>query len=108
MELKQAEEMTKSLMRTYGVYDYKFQWMARRNKFSRAGQCNYKKRTIELQPTFVELNYPFFIKGTILHEIAHAIMGQKHGHNKFWKRCAISLGDNGARCYGKNVKRIKN
>ena len=105
MTLEQAKQMCESFMRHHGVYDYKFEFLQRRKKYNRAGQCDYKRKVISLQPTFVEKNYPVVIKWTILHEIAHAIAGRKHGHNKFWKRTAIALGDDGQRCYGNYVKK---
>merc|ERR1711964_110891 len=38
------------------------------------------------------------IKNTLLHEIAHAIAGQEHHHDKVWKKIALSIGCNGERC----------
>lgn len=38
------------------------------------------------------------IKNTILHEIAHALVGHKEGHNKVWKDKAIEIGCTGDRC----------
>lgn len=105
MKLKDAEQMATSLMRHYGIFDYRFSWMQRREKYHCAGYCDYKKKLIKLAPRFVELNYPLIVKWTILHEIAHAITGKKHGHNKFWKRTARLLGDDGNRCLGEYVKR---
>lgn len=112
MELKQAEQMATSLMRHHGVFDYSFSYMKRRQRFDRAGQCNWRKKTLQLAPTFVELNLPVLVKQVILHEIAHALR-PRHHHNKFWKLTATELGclstdkkrDNTKiRCYGDMVK----
>jgi predicted SprT family Zn-dependent metalloprotease len=103
MRLVDAKEMAISLMHFYGVKGYSFIWMVRREKFSRAGQCSYKDKTISLAPKFVELNHPCVVKWTILHEIAHALR-PKHNHNKFWKETARQIGHSGNRCYGKYVK----
>lgn len=32
------------------------------------------------------------IKGILYHELAHAIVGAEHGHDKIWKACAYKLG----------------
>jgi len=97
--------MALSLMRHHGVYDYKFRWLRRRIPFARAGQCDERKKEIALAPFFVECNIPFIVKRTILHEIAHALAGAKHNHNKWWKKQAVALGCSGNRCYGKEVRR---
>ena len=110
MKLIEAEGMCKSFMQRFGIYDYKFQWMQKRKTFDMAGYCSWRKKIISLQPTFVECNYPFIVKQTILHEIAHALR-PKHHHNKFWKRTATELGCmqskdcSTLRCYGKEVKK---
>lgn len=39
------------------------------------------------------------IKSIVLHEIAHAIVGNCHNHDKVWKECCINLGGNGKRLY---------
>lgn len=39
------------------------------------------------------------IKSIVLHEIAHAIVGANHNHDKIWKDCCISIGGDGKRCY---------
>lgn len=101
MKLEQAELMARGLMKKHGV-SYKFQFMPRRQRFNRTGQCNWSKKIISLQPAFVELNELKIVKNTILHEIAHALK-PKHGHNKFWKAQAVAIGCTGLRCYGKEV-----
>lgn len=37
------------------------------------------------------------IKDTVLHEIAHAIVGNNHYHDKVWKDCAQRIGSTGSR-----------
>ena len=39
------------------------------------------------------------IKNTILHEIAHALVGPKHGHNEIWKQKALEIGCDAERCH---------
>ena len=47
------------------------------------------------------------IKKTVLHEIAHAIVGYSHGHDKVWVSCCKSIGGNGKRLATPNVDFIK-
>ena len=37
------------------------------------------------------------IKDTVLHEIAHAIVGNEHRHDRVWKDCAQRIGSTGNR-----------
>jgi len=39
------------------------------------------------------------IEDTILHEIAHALVGPGHGHNATWKRKCVEIGADPTRCY---------
>lgn len=43
------------------------------------------------------LNNGNVIENTILHEIAHAIVGASHHHDKVWKDCAQRIGCDGSR-----------
>ena len=105
MNLQTCEQLYRDLALKHRC-DYEFKWMKRQAKFARSGECNWSKRIIRLQPTYVELNTVEEITNTILHEIAHALT-PKHGHNYFWKRKAIEIGCTGKRTYGKNVIREK-
>ena len=66
----------------------------------RLGQCNQTKKQITISyhflrgPTCDEKK----IRNTILHELAHAIVGAKEGHNEVWRTMAIKIGCDGARC----------
>lgn len=107
MKIQDAEQMALSLMKFHGVQDFKFELMAKRKKFRRIGQCNWRKKIISIQPHFIECNAPIIVKRTILHEIAHALVGARNGHNRVWKEMDIKLGDDGKRTYGKEVKKKK-
>lgn len=104
MTLEYVEEKIKELFTKHNLNDWKFQWMKRMSKFSRAGSCNYKNKVIKMSPTFVELNSEEHVNEVMLHEIAHALM-PRHHHNKFWKRKALEIGCTGNTYYSKEVKR---
>lgn len=96
--------MFHELANYHGLKGYSFDWMNKRGKFNLAGYCNWKKKVIKLQPSFVERNHPFIVKRTLLHEIAHGLM-PKHGHNSHWRKMAQTIGHSGNRSYGKEVKK---
>ena len=65
----------------------------------RAGCCNYRERVISLAYGYARYATDEEIADTILHEIAHALVGQEHGHNQVWQAQAIALGCSGTRCH---------
>ena len=51
----------------------------------RAGACFFREKRISFSRNFIKKSSEEDIQDTILHEIAHALVGPKHGHNKVWK-----------------------
>ena len=88
MELKKAEQLTKDLIQKYNL-DFNFKWI-RSNNY--CGKCSHKRKEIMLSKSITELNTEELVKDTILHEIAHALVGARHGHNFVWKMKATEIG----------------
>ena len=65
----------------------------------RAGQCDYRTKTISLSRHYVRYADEAHIKDTILHEIAHALVGPKHGHDAVWRSKAREIGCSATRCH---------
>lgn len=83
------------LMNQHGLGGWIIEWdRAKRRK----GQTDYVKRTISLSYEYVRLNPESVVRNTILHEIAHALVGSGNGHNEVWRQKFISIGGNGQRC----------
>jgi len=93
--------MALQLMVQHGLHG----WAFRFNRCKQAmGLCVYQRRTIELSIYFVERDNPVEeIRDTILHEIAHALVGRGHGHDKVWKRKCIEIGARPVRCENANM-----
>ena len=65
---------------------------------SRAGICRYTTRTIALSVSYV-LRAPWDdIRDTLLHEVAHAIVGPDHAHDAVWQAAARRIGCTANRC----------
>ena len=65
---------------------------------SRAGICRYTTRTIALSVSYV-LRAPWNdIRDTLLHEVAHAIVGPGHAHDAVWQTAARRIGCTAKRC----------
>ena len=66
---------------------------------SRAGVCRYAERRIDLSVSYCLAATRAEIEDTVLHEIAHAIVGPRHNHDSVWKAKAREIGCAGERCH---------
>lgn len=98
MELQHAESLAKTLMIKHNVYQrgWKFEFDRAKRRF---GCCKYRTKTITLSTDLTLLNKIEDVQDTILHEIAHALVGPRNGHNAVWKAKAMEIGCKPERCY---------
>ena len=66
---------------------------------SRAGVCKYAERRIDLSVSFCLGASRTELIDTILHEIAHAIVGKAHNHDSVWAAKALEIGCSGERTH---------
>jgi predicted SprT family Zn-dependent metalloprotease len=87
------------LMDEHGLLDtgWKFQFSDHRTI---VGQCDHIKKHIKYSQHFLMKTGEESITDTLLHEIAHALVGSGHGHDYVWRSKAIELGCNGERTCG--------
>lgn len=64
-----------------------------------AGSCNYQTRVITLSAPIHRLSTAGDLFGTILHEIAHALVGPGAGHGPRWKQEVVRIGGSDARTH---------
>ncbi len=69
------------------------------NGRKRAGCCNYSQRVISVSHEYARHASDQDITDTLLHEIAHALVGQAHGHDEIWRVQAVAIGCSGTRCH---------
>lgn len=73
-------------------------WTFKLNNRKRSlGVCKYGPRRIEISRYIISLPREEIID-TILHEIAHALVGPTHGHNHVWKAKCREIGCKPQRC----------
>lgn len=97
METTTAGQMARRLMNEHGLGDWLFRF--NRRAVGRLGLCDHGTRTISLSVKVVLLADETTVRNTMLHEIAHALVGPGHGHDWTWKARARSIGCNGNRCH---------
>ena len=96
MELTKATELALSLMDKHDLSSWGFYMDNAKRRF---GCCHYNTRSISLSKELVQANSEDRVKMTILHEIAHALVGHGNGHNRIWKNKCLEIGGDGNRCY---------
>ena len=99
----EARQLALELMTKHGLTDWNFQFD---NAKRRLGQCKYRTKTISLSQNYLPLRPKAETKNTILHEIAHALVGAGHGHDLTWKMKAREIGCDAERLY-KGKARVK-
>ena len=98
MDLYKAQTLANELMQKHGIKQqgWRFTFDNARRRF---GCCKYRAKVITLSKYLTHLNDEKEVRNTILHEIAHALVGVGHGHDSVWKRKALEIGCDGKRCY---------
>jgi predicted SprT family Zn-dependent metalloprotease len=92
---QEAWILAKQLMEQHGLRDWKFGFNRRKRSL---GLCRYTARILELSIHLVDRNASAEIRDTILHEIAHALVGPAHGHDDVWKAKCLEIGATPRRC----------
>jgi SprT-like family len=103
MEITRALAVGRRLLREHGLDDWTI--VADRAK-TRAGVCRFAKRQIGISAPITTLHDESEVLDTILHEIAHALVGPQHGHDSVWRAKALELGCTGERCVSSDAPRV--
>jgi predicted SprT family Zn-dependent metalloprotease len=95
----------RALLDAHGLRAWEFGFNA---NVRRAGVCFYPHRgepgRIELSNHFAARNSDDEVRDTLLHEIAHALVGPGHGHDELWKAKCREIGARPDACYGAEVE----
>jgi predicted SprT family Zn-dependent metalloprotease len=104
----QLRELARQLLDQHGLTDWEF---GINSNVRRAGVCFYPHSgnpgRIEISAHFAERNSDEEFRDTLLHEIAHALVGPRHGHDAVWQSKCVEIGARPQRCYGSEVEMPK-
>ena len=103
MNLPQAENLACSLIAEHGLFGQGWSFRFDRS-LTRLGLCSHRKRTISLGQHATLANDEIAVRNTILHEIAHALVGPNEGHGPIWKAKCLEIGGDGKRLGNISVK----
>lgn len=100
MNLLSGQKLALHLLSFYDLESWSFRFDHAKKRF---GCCNFNTRIISLSRHLVELNSEEKVRDTLLHEIAHALVGPRHAHDKVWKAKVKEIGGKPERCVGEDV-----
>lgn len=89
MLLPEVVRLARELMNRHGLGDWQFGFNDRKRTL---GICWCNRKTIELGAYYATHNPEPEIKDTILHEIAHGLVGWRYGHGPVWRVKAREVG----------------
>jgi hypothetical protein len=89
MDLKEVEVIASLELAKQGLHGWTFGWGDTKR---RLGVCKYRSKRIEIAEYYALHSARASVLDTLLHEIAHAIVGPGIGHGPAWKAAAIRLG----------------
>ena len=98
MELNLVKILADKLLDEHGLIEKGWRFSFDRAK-RRAGSCKFSKKEITIAKAYAEQQERMEIKNTILHEIAHALVGSQHGHSQIWRKKAKEIGCDASRCH---------
>jgi predicted SprT family Zn-dependent metalloprotease len=95
VQIDDAAELARRLMDLHGLTDWSIDFD---NAKTRAGVCRSHRQQIGLSRPLTRLHTADEVRETILHEIAHALVGAHHRHDAIWRAKALQIGCSGQRC----------
>jgi len=102
MQLIEARSLATDLMALHGLTGWRLVFD---NAKMRAGVCRPGRREIGLSRVLTALHTDAEVRDTVLHEIAHALVGPAHGHDAVWRSRAQAIGSTGGRCVPETAAR---
>lgn len=97
---KFLEKQFKFLQEHYKLKDWKLQFYESDNKYYNAS-TEYGDKTIKIVTRYLREGSLQHLNNTLLHEVAHAIIGVNKGHDKEWIAVARAIGCNAKERYDK-------
>jgi SprT protein len=88
-KLTVVEELANELLEEHDLSDWRFEWSKDKRT---VGWCRHHRKVIQYSLYFVHKTDMDEIRDTLLHEIAHALVGANHGHNHVWKSKCREIG----------------
>lgn len=95
-KIEAVTSLANDLFKEFNLTDWTFRFD---HSTRRAGCCNYPDKKISIASDLARNASDEDIRDTLLHEIAHALVGKKHNHDSVWKAKAKEIGCSGERTH---------
>lgn len=92
MTREQAALKLRQALDQHGLKDWHVRLTATLTGMNTLGLCSHKDKCIILNAHHIDIHPDVEIDDTILHEVAHALVGPNHGHNDVWRNKAKEIG----------------
>lgn len=99
MNLTRAREIGLLMMREHNLItnkpfgNWSFYWD--KSSTAKLGACIFAEKTIKFSQRYMAYIDEARFRNTMLHEIAHALVGTGHGHDDVWKKKCLEIGGDG-------------
>lgn len=103
MDIDDARGLAEGLLRLHGLLEWRVVFDRAK---TRAGVCRFSRREIGLSGPLTALHSPAEARDTVLHEIAHALVGPQHKHDAVWRAEAARLGCSARACLPPESPRV--
>ncbi|WP_139981520.1 SprT-like domain-containing protein [Nocardioides litoris] len=104
MDLRDAFALAEDLLAHHGLDDWTVAYDGAKR---RAGICRFGPKVLGLSAPLTALHSEADVRDTILHEIAHALAGPRHGHDEVWRAVAVRIGCSGERCVSPDAPAVE-
>jgi predicted SprT family Zn-dependent metalloprotease len=95
-KIETTAALADDLLQEFGLTDWIFRFD---HSTRRAGCCSYHNKRISIAFDLARNAPDEEIRDTLLHEIAHALVGKNHNHDSTWKTKAKEIGCSGERTH---------
>jgi len=103
MRLDEVEGLARRLMDQHGLDGWELRFDGAK---ARAGICRFDRKVIGLSRHLMALFDRDEVTDTVLHEVAHALVGPRHGHDEVWKATARTIGASATRCVSEHAPAV--
>lgn len=97
MKKQEISQLLKNYLEYYHLSDWK--GLIENKSTRRFGLCNINKKIIKISGQLGSINPVHVVSRVIKHEVAHALAGLGHHHDRFWRNICIALGGDGKTKY---------